>query len=1450
MKNTFVKVLSFLMALTMIVGTLGTVVVFAADCTHEGAEVIADVAATCNAIGYKKYHCGTCGEEFIGDVTPAKENHNYKEVPAKGADCLNPAYTKGLVCADCNQPHTDPTKAPHIDTTVNEGKPLGHTPSKYTVEVAKTCTENAYTANQCVRCDVLVNKVEKPNTAGHEFLYEIETAATTCISGKVIVTCSECDFKDVIIQAADHEWVKMTIKAETTGTALEKKYYAGDDCSYTWKSGEYCPKCWETRNTVELSDATHSDINVTLAENSSHAMYKGEKLTATNITAEIAKLTNPKTGNKFVVGDITFVKATCENDGWHLSYCEDCQKFNVKVDKKLGDHSFGNWTDWTGKKGNTNVTVAAATKKADIEKGQYHDLVLTQTRTCSKCGKVETNKTTPTAHSYTSIKDDPTKYTDEHKVTCTENGYVVYTCNMKCGETHTDITDIAKGEHSWDDNGWKKVKDYNCATNAVLERFCTNPECDTDLNTAKAQVARQTKADANAKHSMKAEIVPGTCVAVSYYQNKCEICKAVGTGEYAYKGDALANAAKDPANHVASYNLETGAAANATATDLAPKQAYTCTTDEISYFVCACGERVELVTRKADGHNYVTGGVDETKAGGASNVLAVYTKGTAGTEGYVYKDFEPVAPTCFEKGQTAGTLCVDCGAVVTAPTELAINPSNHANYGALAGTEVTTPATCVSTAKKSYNCAKCYVKIETEYKEAGKDKVEPNANYHVNMKFVAEKNAVCVNDGMFGHYYCSDCKGYYNDAEAATAANAYTTEATDKTTADKLVIKGDKNHTWSTNTSSHPGNNVTAFETCDRDGVREYRFCVKCQEAAGNIADGWNNIKVLVTVQLQNKDLTVVTDDPATKDKNEAYEAIRIPAHGATYTKDWSYLVKLDADKKVIGATCTTGAWVAIAETPLCMYCQLGADRNVTDAWVGTAASGAAWQAPLDHKNVDGTSALTVINRVNLVNIAAEGNPAQYVVADCTKASYERSECSLCKETWLTNYAPAKSDKGHVYPKTNDKGEYAEADILTREPGCVTDGAKYVKCTLCQTTKDIEVIPATGHYVLNGTTKTYFTFECEDYAKFKGFTCSGECKETVNLDTIKHNPVTDEVKVTCTTDGYSVTYCKDCTLEYDKAIAQYYKHKGHDVLQDGTKLTPFKIAEDATKTTYRCQVCGENYDVAKTVVVPFNAVVTYSADKIAAGETVDVIVTVSGKAVNYTSALVTLNFNADLFEIADVAAGDAKATAVAGDKKVSIYVPNDAEGNAQTAAVAAEGTVVVTVTLKAKRYANGSDKITATVLFNEGTKTAVTAAAQAEQKLAVTVAGLGNLNGDAYFTAEDALAIHNLIGKDYNATADVNNDGEVNLADAIAVAKYAASNKKAIDFLKMIGEYDAIEEIVMGLYNDGLLVDMDGDRAVLINDVYKLLNKIDSELNVATFKYESVEDLVYSVMTK
>ena len=94
MKHMMIKVLSLVMALTMIMGMFGAVAVSAAGHTHTKGEKVKTVAPTCVAYGYTLYECAGCGEQYADDVLPKTEEcQNIEDVPAVEATCTTNVKT-------------------------------------------------------------------------------------------------------------------------------------------------------------------------------------------------------------------------------------------------------------------------------------------------------------------------------------------------------------------------------------------------------------------------------------------------------------------------------------------------------------------------------------------------------------------------------------------------------------------------------------------------------------------------------------------------------------------------------------------------------------------------------------------------------------------------------------------------------------------------------------------------------------------------------------------------------------------------------------------------------------------------------------------------------------------------------------------------------------------------------------------------------------------------------------------------------------------------------------------------------------------------------------------------------------------------------------------------------------------------------------------------------------
>ena len=101
------------------------------------------------------------------------------------------------------------------------------------------------------------------------------------------------------------------------------------------------------------------------------------------------------------------VEAAC-NDGSKSHHCTRCDaKTDITVIPATGKHSFGNW----------KITKAATCTAEG-----------TQTRTCSGCGKVETQTIAKTAHKYVNTVVKPTY---------TAKGYTLHKCSV-CGTSYKD----------------------------------------------------------------------------------------------------------------------------------------------------------------------------------------------------------------------------------------------------------------------------------------------------------------------------------------------------------------------------------------------------------------------------------------------------------------------------------------------------------------------------------------------------------------------------------------------------------------------------------------------------------------------------------------------------------------------------------------------------------------------------------------------------------------------------------------------------------------------------------------------------------------------------------------------------------------------------------------------------------------------------------------------------
>lgn len=1301
MKNTFVKVLSMMMALMMIVGAFSMITVSAATCTHENCtETVVD--PTCEDAGFTKVVCD-CGFESIKDIVPATGKHTWATVPESDPTCTDPAYVAYKECTACGKTEgkydADGNRIP-----VKDSKPNGH---HYNIpyEQKASCTQDGFTSKKCAVCGDIdkTPKTEanpkgnyvKTADKGHDLVYKVVTPATACLNGTYKVTCKNCDYaKEIYDNDKKHTEVIVTgttwdrTEVELAG---EGKVIVGVGCGAKYEELKYCSVCKTKISAKENKNFGHVSVVFPFGFDMSHT------ISSTEINEKIIDDTGLK------MGDRTFVPQTLNEDGYVLAKCETCNTyFKYVLEKNInhdnGKHTFvENWTDWN-----------------------YSDHTRNSIRHeyCSWCGlerEVSLNDAKP--HNYTLADGKPNQVVIP--MSCTSNGFTRHFCTL-CSYSYDDAIEYATG-HDWTE--WTfyakttaDTKDEGCTSTAAdaMVRTCKNKNCSGLFNDTWGETTQKSN---KTKHTFEVVTTPATCQKDAFSENVCKDC-GFNAGTEGVKQPA---AGKNPANHVIK-DMQLEYEGSDVDGWLADVQAQSCTEPAICKYACACGEMVIVKTAEPSGHVNI--------------VENAYKK----FSDKLIRDFVEKPSDCNTQGQTAGKFCWDCGHVVKAPEAKPLDPKVHdsGSYGILVGTTI--PANCTSVAIDRIYWSCCGEIIPTE---AGTTK---NPNNHPNAVKTAEVLPTCSTTGMKAYYYCADCKKFMPELNGTyDASNAKATLAELDLVTKMLSDKADRvkgQHNWDKATSAIP-------EQCTVDGKKSYQECLDC--------DAW-----LV-------DGVVVFDDAKTDKVNEQLAAINVPAHGSAYVGNYSYMNGKN--------NCHEGAYKKIPNTLICEKCGSNGSDGVSfkqEYWVGTTA-----HAPK-----------TVY--------------VQYTSEDCTVATFAVQLCTICGDEWAIGYNNANVKGEHKF--TNDKGEYLHKVGETVAPDCSNPGYSVYKCDNCAETIKVTEKAAIGHHhVVNGV-KMPLSFSCADFAANKGLTCVDGCKKTVSEATIEHDRVTSKKDATCTEDGYYVEYCKDCNKTF---VATTENKKGHS--KDSVLID---VVDGVEK--YNCPVCGEYWTKAVVLDLAVNTTFVAGAATVVGGTTTTATVEIAVANGNLTFNVLELVLNTNNKFVA----GDVNATAtgfatdvevIADGNKVQIYPANTAE----TVTITPDAKVSVTFTLTALETANGEVDASVASIFT------YTAKATGVEKVkiiptnktaAITATMIGNVNGDAMIT--DGLPVINAAdykatyayaqqvkvgAAEYDAKYDINRDGEITIADAMAIKTFILSDMNAEDYLTMLGyEFDSLTTDVAG----------------------------------------------------
>ncbi len=1371
MKNTFVKVLSLLMALMMAVGAFSMVTVTAAGCDHTKGELVEEKskAPTCVAWGYSTYICGICGEEWETDaVAPSPANHNYVEKKEVYADCFTNYISAGKSCEYCGKVLEGCVEA--------AGTRLDHQFVGTIIDA--TCTEPAKLVYTCKLCsyDAETIKVKGWYMGGADWLDKYETnwkannnyspalnanhanlewtmvVSPSCTPGKAEGFCKSCN---QVVRETE-------IPAIHGGEANKYEVNPYNHACAEYPSGVWACKTCHTILTPNAQKNEHAgEHKVTTSIWEFNGYTAQTTISATDLPSKpnggaftIAELKR----YGYEVGQTLVTPATCTATGSQLVQCECGAIFTETI--KKANHNYGGaaYTYVVPK----NCTEAYYKTRTCITANcGYKDVVILAAAANASHNMV-------VVPSNANVPDDQ-KSKDP---SCTEISFVFRKCSNvdcmgnACGVTAKDTYADPKG-HTF---GAPYFVSGSCDANPVYYKKCS--VCNTEVPASASELTAAQKA-----HVWGAEVtVDPTCQEAEYKYVPCTVCgawKDNPTKTHNYTQGSQ----KNPAVHVYASAAELKAFVEAYDNDknhtsdaslgiigFNGSNTSSCTVAgqlNIKCKYCSmdiADSRKTVAAPKAD-HDKTTGSRVIYNSNGTFNRV----------------DANPVAPKCNQIGYKAnGEYCADCGYMMKAPEVDVFNLVGAVNKDS-------------STAMQAYHSgtitwfhvyeATCQRGSYAVYDTTCCGQVTVNVSGpvdHVYNTTYPYNPANCNENGNHAYIGCQWCKAYktmFADA-TLTAAVACTCgksddEHRDLAVEDKYVIDA-LGHKFKTK-------HVAVRETCDEAGTAEY---YTCNRAGCNYATFGND-----EYNLDNAD------------DMKAFElAVAIPAH---YSK---HVQHFDAK----AATCTSPAIVA---GDYCTVCE-------KDDWF----TGVAIDHTYEHFYVNCTDTFALKNCTE---------DAAYVKRCTVCGHYETAFFPKTNAThsypadWTVN-TPAATETCYVNATKTKECQVCVDKSIARivETTAVATGH--------YTTKGIEAENATKYMFV------YTCDKINEFKDYNCYVCGQSylalldailAKE--NGEDLVHNKINLYKDSTCTEVGYEITSCKN-GCNYKGALEKYNfvgtnrtietkNNTGKHTLDNNSViLERVEATTENGYVKYLCSVCKEEDTI---ILYPAQTItVTTDAASVTAGDSVVVTVKFDKVSVKFNVLELVLDtddmFTAD--DVNSVATGfGTDVEIIAKGNKVQIY-PSD---TSKTVSLNANSNASVTFTLNALQSANGDVKVDVTSVVaytvkNDGsvkTNDVTIDAAAADVKVNM----LGNVNGDYFVTATEKNPVINAadykevylyaqqvkIGEaEYAVKYDINRDGVVDVNDAMAVKAFALSDKTAEDYMTMLGyEFDKLDASVAGL---------------------------------------------------
>lgn len=1336
MKNTFVKVLSMMIALMMVVGMFTSLPVFAAGCTHEGTTLEKVEPPTCEDNGYTRYECTACEEKWVDNIIPASpEFHDWAEVKAEPATCTQGSHSAGKICNTCGE-----------KTYVENNDKLAHVFIKTKTEL--TCTQDEAYVFVCKLCKDSAEKIYgddvpaelakevitpaqgcDPNNYDWEIV-SMPTNGATCVNGLAVGTCAFCGDTEKKVLPVQHIWKPVV---ENVGQA----------CSL-YKSGEICKFCSEPRpeNPPVANVGGDHSFDYT---NSANIVGLNATLTASGVADWTFAMFEEI---DIFVNDRLSYAPTCTTPGQYIGVCA-CGA-PVKISVPATGHTYSAFTSGVrygvpGADGKYTEAGLYATKTLCVQDG-------VQTQTCVNG--------TCDAKNYRVVEEGAADHTwenDEIKPTCYANGYTTTDCSVEgCAFVAYNHTYTDKLTHTYDAPYAQKVTsggDY-CGGKVNWMKGCNlcKNEDGSYSHTTKAAATELT--DAQKDHKYTKQTFPATCTAPAYTEEICDWC-----------GSAKADTKK---------NVE-GSTPNTSAHDFTEykKNGDTFYTEGFNNINWA-GDNTKSTCYAYGQSVWTCKRCGELKVA-ASATYAAHTpvasfNGTAANGTKV--NVSAVAPTCQADGKTAGTACSGCGLITVAQEKIEKNindPAQHTNAKEVASAG----ATCTTRAYKKYTttCGCGVITIYTgdlaehNYYSVADDPATPDIN-EAQYNYVGFHAPSCEATGNHRYVKCVNCNNVLPgsvDGVGCTLVNGVCPYGFDHALLGlynntNYTISAIGAHNWAANDEA--GHYDRVEEKCDEDGTYEKTTCKVCGK------------------------IKVMTDEGdkifAASETAKIAKAEKIPQHGAYYKR---YVAPVDA-------TCTQEGVLANEATGnmWCTKCMNKFDDPATDDVVEGYRVNKDPHNYTNRVNINwtGTNVKNCMEPYGWVDTCSEcGDVLAYTHAElndkddhawenkaastvvgptCTSGGYRLYKCTLCPATKKEEkVGPAKHYEekdgvktefdlscteiskydgkycfacGYIVDASGEKVDDASKDLhylhaehnrvpKSQTATCTKDGFNIVYCADCGTTLENDsYVPAYGHdyYDLDAMNKVEYVIEETD--TYVDFVCGfcGEAQRTLK-------PVAE-------TDDVEIVLGKYNTLE----IA-------------GDKYT------NSSKVAITVALKAEQAIGASVI----NLNIQYSNNLKYDGFTFD-------KDTAFTAFQDAADNNDDTYDkkgnFVEGAADFVSITAATEFDKGQAPVDFVIDGEIQLV------TLYFIIVNEDIAETDAFVKVTKADLYNtKDEKLDVTLANYAE--FVIKVEKFMDANGNGDFTAADLRVAAELFAEDaYNVAADVDKDGEITYTDLIAIQDY------------------------------------------------------------------------------